>query len=131
MRRATVRSLASLYTVIVLRDLQACRCFTCRHAFGLGLGGSLSNRVDGGFRATFEMKFHKDVADVMACGLCAYKEAFGDLGIAQPLTQQVENFKFAPRKAGVSLGSRASRSLKRSEQCGCAIGFPVRPGALK
>ena len=52
----------------------------------LGMGGSLSNRVDGGFCATLEMQFHQDVADVMSGGLCAYEEAFGDLGVAQPLT---------------------------------------------
>jgi hypothetical protein len=50
------------------------------------MGGSLSNRVDGGFCATLEMQFHQDVADVMSGGLCAYEEAFGDLGVAQPLT---------------------------------------------
>ena len=52
----------------------------------LGRGGALANGVDGSFCATLEMQFHQDVADVMTGGLCAYEEAFGDLGVAQPLT---------------------------------------------
>jgi hypothetical protein len=51
----------------------------------LGMTG-LSNCVDGGFRPALETKFHQDVADMMTGGLCAYEEAFGDLGIAQALT---------------------------------------------